>query len=141
MMLILWRKYEAMTITPGQVTGVARLWRVTLVVLAWLLAGCMAGRGGVLDLSWTPPTANADGSSVTDIASYRVYYGTATPPCPGGTFLTVASPPASPGRTVSTRLSKLKMGELYYVAVTAVSSSGVESGCSIATTGRAHSPD
>ena len=140
MMLILWRKYEAMTITRRRVTGVARLWRVTLVVLAWGLAGCMAGRSGVLDLSWTPPTENADGSAVT-IASYRVYYGTATRPCPGGTFLTVASPPASPGRTVSTRLTKLKVGELYYVAVTAVSSSGVEGGCSIAATGRARSPD
>jgi hypothetical protein len=29
-------------------------------------------------LSWTPPSQNADGSPVTDLAGFRIYYGTAT---------------------------------------------------------------
>ena len=37
---------------------------------------------GILDASWTAPTTNADGSPLTDLAFYRVYYGTANPPCP-----------------------------------------------------------
>lgn len=93
----------------------------------------------MLDLSWTPPTTNVDGSKLTDIVSYRVYYGTTTGPCPGGTFLTLPSPQGSPGQAVTTKLSDLKVGELYYVAVTAVSKNGTESDCSAAASARARS--
>jgi len=31
---------------------------------------------GTALLSWTPPTSNTDGSSLTDLAGYRIYYGT-----------------------------------------------------------------
>jgi hypothetical protein len=30
---------------------------------------------GTATLSWTPPTENADGSTLTDLAGYRIYYG------------------------------------------------------------------
>lgn len=30
---------------------------------------------GQATLSWAPPTANADGSTMTDLAGYRIYYG------------------------------------------------------------------
>lgn len=30
---------------------------------------------GTAQLSWTPPTRNADGSGLTDLAGYRIYYG------------------------------------------------------------------
>lgn len=30
---------------------------------------------GTATLSWTPPTENADGSPLTDLAGYRIYYG------------------------------------------------------------------
>lgn len=30
---------------------------------------------GAATLSWTPPTENADGSVLTDLAGYRIYYG------------------------------------------------------------------
>ena len=122
-------------------TGLVGLQLVTLFVLASVLAGCAMMKSGVLDLSWTPPTANVDGSPATDIASYRIYYGTTSNPCPGDTPLTVSATTASPGQTVKTRLTGLKMGELYYVAVTAVSSSGKESVCSVPTSGRARNPD
>jgi Putative Ig domain len=32
--------------------------------------------GGAATLSWTPPTTNTDGSSLTNLAGYRIYYGT-----------------------------------------------------------------
>ena len=111
------------------------------LVLAGAMAGCGVGRSGVLDLSWKAPAANADGSPTADVASYRVYYGTAPNPCPGGTYVTVASPPASSGQPVTTRLTRLSVGEVYYVAVTAVSSSGAQSPCSAAASNRARKPD
>ncbi|PYM97031.1 MAG: hypothetical protein DME04_00070 [Candidatus Rokuibacteriota bacterium] len=98
-----------------------------------LVAG--PGHAGVLDASWTAPTTNTDGSPLTDLASYRVYYAAAaTDPCPGPAFFQVASPTPSPGpgTTVSLRLTGLTTGTLYYVSVTAVDATGNESACSVA---------
>ena len=48
-----------------------------------LLRGCLAlataistsgAFAGVADLSWTPPTTNTDGSPLTDLAGYRLYW-------------------------------------------------------------------
>src|SRR5439155_992377 len=90
------------------------------------------GSAGVLDTSWTAPTKNTDGSALTDLAAYRVYYGTSASPCPGGTFVqvpsTVSSPP--PNQTVSLRLTNLTTGTLYTVSVTAVDTGGTQSACS-----------
>jgi hypothetical protein len=33
---------------------------------------------GSVTLSWTPPTTNADGTTVTGLAGYRIYYGTSS---------------------------------------------------------------
>ena len=100
-------------------------------------SGCATTQRGVLDLSWTPPTTNVDGSTLTDVVSYRVYYGTTTGPCPRGKFLTIPVFQGNPGQTVSTKLTNLKAGELYYVAVTAVSKNGTESDCSRPASARA----
>jgi hypothetical protein len=42
-----------------------------------------SGSGGTVstsqksaDVSWTPPTTNTNGSALTDLAGYRIYYGT-----------------------------------------------------------------
>src|SRR2546423_13035652 len=87
---------------------------------------------GVLDASWTAPTTNADGSALTDLASYIVYYGPTNPPCHGSTFISVASPTANPGpgQTVTATLTGLTTGTLYFVAITAVDTAGNESACS-----------
>src|SRR3989475_990580 len=86
---------------------------------------------GILDTSWTAPTTNADGSPLTDLASYRVYFGLSNPPCPGSSYSQVASstPSPAPGQTVTARLTGLSTGSLYYVAVTAVDTNGNESAC------------
>ena len=87
--------------------------------------------GGVVHGSWTAPTTNADGSPLTDLASYNVYYGTTDPPCPGATSVSVASPTAAPepNQTVSATLTGLTTGTVYFVTVTAVSTAGSESAC------------
>ena len=87
---------------------------------------------GVLDASWTAPTTNSDGSALTDLGSYRVYYSTSATPCPGATFFTVASSTSTPpsSQTVSFRLTGLATGATYNVSVTAVDAGGNESSCS-----------
>ena len=100
----------------------------------------LTAQAGILDASWTAPTTNTDGSPLTDLASYRVYYGTANPPCPGSTFLSVISPTPSPGpgTIVMARLAGLASGTLYYAAVTAVNGSGAESACPTVASAVAH---
>ena len=102
------------------------------LILGGLLLIAIPGEAGILDASWTAPTTNTDGSPLTDLATYRVYYGTSGAPCPGGTFLQTASttPNPGPGQTVSVRFTGLSPTLLYNVAVTAVDTSGTESTCS-----------
>ena len=102
------------------------------LALGGILLVAPSGGAGVLDASWSAPTTNSDGSPLTDLASYRVYYGPATA-CPGGASLQVASPMTSPGpdQTESVRLMGLTTGALYNVSVTAVNTSGDESPCSV----------
>jgi len=117
-------------------------WRLTLglAVVALLLAAS-PGSAGVLDASWTSPTTNVDGSQLTDLAFYRVYYGIGSTPCPGPSAFQVASLTSSPGagQTVTFRLTGLTSGTSYFVAVTAVDSSGNESACSSAASAVARS--
>jgi List-Bact-rpt repeat protein len=102
------------------------------LALAAILGAANLAVAGVLDATWTAPTTNTDGSQLTDLSFYRVYFGTSTTPCPGGTFVTVPSPnPAPPpGQTVSTRLTGLTNNTVYNVSVDAVDTSGNASTCS-----------
>jgi hypothetical protein len=118
----------------GRRSEFVRWLRAIGLALSGVLLVAGPGYTGVLDASWIAPTTNTDGSPLTDLASYRVYYGSATDPCPGSAFSQVASPTPSPGpnTTVSLRLTGLTTGTLYYVAVTAVDLFGNESACSLA---------
>jgi hypothetical protein len=101
------------------------------LALALLLAST-PGAAGILDATWTAPTTNTDGSPLTDLASYRVYYGTSGSPCAGSSWMPVASPTPSPGagQRVSVRLTGLTTGASYNVAVSAIDAVGTESPCS-----------
>jgi len=71
-------------------------------------------------VSWVPPTTNTDGTPVTALSGYKVYYGTAS-----GQYsqsLAVASPTVT-----SVVVEGLSTGTTWYFALKAVSSSGVES--------------
>jgi hypothetical protein len=136
------------TVTPADIGGLPErkrpqmLWTaraaVTCVGLGLLLGAILLvaapGEAGVLDASWTAPTTNTDGSQLTDLAFYRVYYGASNPPCPGSSFSEVASltPDPPSNQTVSVKLAGLSTGTVYNVAVTAVDGSGTESDCSTA---------
>src|SRR5262249_49814180 len=108
-------------------------WRLSAgLALAVILFATNHAVAGVLDASWTAPTNNTDGSSLTDLGSYRVYYSTSATPCPGPTFFTVASSTATPpaNQTVNFRLTGLTTGSTYNIAVTAIDTVGNESSCS-----------
>jgi hypothetical protein len=74
---------------------------------------------GVATLDWMPPTENSDGSVLTNLAGYTVYYGTSA------SNLTQSVKITNPGLSAYT-LSNLSSGTWYF-AVTSYSSTGVES--------------
>jgi hypothetical protein len=74
---------------------------------------------GSATLSWTPPTTNTDGSPLTNLAGYRIYWGTAAGNYPNSVSLT------NPGLT-SYVVGNLVPGTYFFVA-TAVNSVGAES--------------
>src|SRR6266545_5969418 len=79
----------------------------TPVMTALILARCAAS--GVLDASWVAPITNADGSPLTDVVSYRVYYSTTDPPCPTGRAIVAAAPkvPLPPDHRLEVTLTGL----------------------------------
>ncbi|MGC8522484.1 MAG: putative Ig domain-containing protein [Steroidobacteraceae bacterium] len=77
---------------------------------------------GTADVSWTPPTTNTDGSTLTDLAGYNIYYGTSP------TALTQKVQVSNIGLT-NYVISGLASGTWYF-AVTAYTSSGAESAMS-----------
>jgi hypothetical protein len=74
---------------------------------------------GTATLDWMPPTDNTDGSVLTDLAGYTVYYGTSP------SNLTQSVKVTNPGLTAYT-LSNLGSGTWYF-AVSSYSSAGAES--------------
>ena len=80
----------------------------------------MAAAAGSASLSWMPPTANVDGSHLTDLAGYKIYWGTAEGDYPNSVTLTN---PGLAGYVVD----NLAPANWYFV-MTAVSAKGVESG-------------
>ena len=83
---------------------------------------------GAAELTWVAPTQNTDGSVLTNLAGYKIHYGTSA----GNLTQTVTI--TNPGLTAYT-LSDLPAGAFYF-AVTAYSTAGVESALSgvVATT-------
>ena len=81
---------------------------------------------GSATLSWTPPTTNVDGSPLTNLTGYRIYWGPAAGTYPNSVTLT------NPGLT-SYVVTNLVPGT-YFFAATAVNSLGAESGLSNAGT-------
>ncbi len=74
---------------------------------------------GTASLSWTPPTTNEDGSTLTDLAGYRIYHGTIQ-----GNYSNIIDI-ANPSIT-SYIVENLSSGTHYFV-VTAYDTSGNES--------------
>jgi hypothetical protein len=74
---------------------------------------------GSVTLDWTPPTQNNDGTTLSNLAGYTVYYGTSP------SHLTQSVKLTNPGLTAYT-VGSLAAGTWYF-SVSSYSSSGLES--------------
>jgi hypothetical protein len=72
---------------------------------------------GTATLAWSAPTTNVDGTPLTTLAGYKVYYGT-TP----GVYTSLVV-----GDVSSCQLVGLSNGQTYYFTVTAYDTYGIES--------------
>jgi hypothetical protein len=87
--------------------------------------------GAQIRLAWDAPTTNADGTPLTDLAGYKIYYGTAS-----GTYNSPRSPKDVENVTTCT-LTGLIPGQTYFISVTAYDISNNESTYSNEVSGKA----
>jgi hypothetical protein len=95
-----------------------------LPAFAVTVAAAVATNG--VEVSWTPPTQNNDGSTLTDLSGYKIHYGTAS----GNYTDSVAVDNAGITRY---SLASLPKGTVF-IAMTAVNKAGAESDFSKETT-------
>ena len=76
---------------------------------------------GTSTLSWIAPTTNSDGTLLTDLAGYKIYYGTSS----GNYTQTIDA-----GNVITYQVAGLTNGGTYYFSVTAYDAAGNESGYS-----------
>jgi hypothetical protein len=76
---------------------------------------------GVAKVSWIAPTQNTDGSKITDLAGYMIYYGPG--PDNQNQSIEVKDP-----RTTTYTVKKLKSGTTYYFSVVAFRAGGIRGG-------------
>ena len=93
--------------------------QATTALAAFSISVVDVSNGGA-QLSWTAPTSNSDGSALTNLAGYRISYGTSA------SAMTQTVQVSNPGVTAYT-VDNLSPGT-YYFAVRAYTSNGTESG-------------
>ncbi len=71
-----------------------------------------------LSLSWLPPTSNADGTTLTDLDGYRIYYGVQSGDYPNEVEI---------GAGITSHVIDGLVPGTYYLVMTAVDGSGNES--------------
>ncbi len=103
-----------------------RYWPLPMLLIVSFIVSCGGGNETVVlltgkaTLAWTAPTTNDNASPLTDLAGFKVHYGTS----PGQyTSTVVISNPTATTYTVT----GLPAGATYYFVVTAYNTSGVES--------------
>jgi hypothetical protein len=74
---------------------------------------------GAITLSWAPPTQNSDGSVLTDLAGYNIYFGSSQGNYPNRVGIDNPS--------ISTYIIENLLPDTYYVVATSLNSQGVES--------------
>lgn len=80
----------------------------------------VASSSGSAVLTWSVPTQNVDGSALSDLTGYKIYYGTSS-----GSLTSSVS--VSGGATTTATITGLTTGTTYYFAIASISSSGGES--------------
>ena len=58
--------------------GVVVFLLAVFIILGFVFGTCQNASAASVNLSWTAPTTNEDGSPLTDLAGYKLYNGTAT---------------------------------------------------------------
>jgi hypothetical protein len=96
-------------VSDGKTTTALPAFSISVVAVA----------SGSATLSWTPPTRNTDGTALTDLRGYKVYWGPAAGSYTNSVTLSNAG-------LTSYVVSNLVPGTYYFV-VTAVNSKGAES--------------
>lgn len=81
--------------------------------------GVAQGTAGTVTLNWQPPTQNSDGSPITGLAGYNIYYGTASQSYSQSIKLT------NPGLTTYV-VENLPAGT-YYFSIAAYDATGAQS--------------
>ncbi len=89
-----------------------------LVGLFFLSCMLLSVKAAEVSLAWDPPVNNTDNTPLTDLSGYRIYHGVVS-----GVYSNYVDVSNTPAGTVS----NLQAGCTNYFAVTAVSSTGVES--------------
>lgn len=84
----------------------------------FLYAHALFAYGNSVRLSWTPPTTKANGSPLTDVIGYKLYYGNTS-----RKYTSVINV----GRYTAYEIYDLTVGRTYYFAVKAYDTSGNES--------------
>ena len=74
---------------------------------------------GSMTLSWTPPTQNTDGTVLTDLAGYRLYYGLSEGNYPNRVIIDTAG--------LASYVVENLIPDTYYVVATSVNAMGIES--------------
>jgi hypothetical protein len=87
-----------------------------------ITVGAVGTATGRATLQWTPPTRNTNGTALTNLAGFRIYYGTSSSAMTQTISITNAS--------VSTYIVEDLSPATYYFAVKAVNSAGAESSLS-----------
>ena len=103
--------YANIVISVSDGRATARLPAFSLTVQAYSF--------GSVTVSWTPPTQNTDGTALTNLAGYRLYWGRQP------TNYTNSIGIMNPG--ISAYVVENLASGTYYFAATAINSSGVES--------------
>jgi hypothetical protein len=92
--------------------------KLTLFIILFLSSTSLFA--GEVTLKWYAPTSNVDGTSLKDLAGYKIYYGTASRVYNG--YIDI-------GNVTTIRIGNLPAGYIY-LALTAYDASGNESGYS-----------
>lgn len=99
----------SITVSDGSMTASTRSFSVNVTQASL----------GSATLSWTPPVANTDGSTLVDLRAYKIYYGTSQGTYPNEIYLD------NPGLTMYV-VDNLAPDTYYFVS-TSVNSFGIES--------------
>jgi hypothetical protein len=103
---------------------------VLAIVVVLALTGCTTSpsvgspskeKEGVATVSWVAPASNSDGSQISDLAGYTIYYGTS--PNKLDQRIQVTGPEAT-----TYTVKELHSGTTYYFNVVAVTAAGTKSG-------------